>query len=50
MDGHQVRIDEGGEYKGETYLRCSCGSLFDDAQLGLPGLLFWLREHGAIAC
>ena len=45
---HEIYVDDGAEYPGETYIRCKCGALFDDGHKGLPALLAWLREHGAI--
>jgi hypothetical protein len=46
---HQIDIEEGAEYKGETYLRClECCELFDEAYQGWPALLAWLNTHGIL--
>jgi hypothetical protein len=45
---HEVDIQDGAEYEGETYIRCRCGAVFDDGHKGLSALLAFLREHEAI--
>lgn len=46
---HNVIVNDGAEYTGETYIRCyPCGVTFDEGHLGLPALLKFLREHGAL--
>lgn len=48
MSKHQVNVDDGAEYPGETYIRCKCGTLFGDAHQGLAALIAFLRKHKAI--
>lgn len=46
---HNIDVDDGAEYPGETYIRClTCNVLFDDAHLGLDALIRFLREHEVI--
>jgi hypothetical protein len=44
-----IEVEPGGEYPGETYIKCTCGEQFDSRvtrpEDSLAELESWINEH-----
>ena len=47
---HEVEVEDGAEYNGETYIRCACGAIFNDGHKkdAVQLLIQFLHDHGAL--